>query len=74
MLFYLTFSRLETYDTNIHQPSKLGKRVRVAATNTLNINVSAANLDTFAGSILSWRRQLELEKKATKLIEVLILS
>jgi len=48
--------------------------VRVAATNMLNINVSAANLETFVGSILSWRRQLELEKKATKLNEVLILS
>ncbi|KAF3970469.1 hypothetical protein CMV_005848 [Castanea mollissima] len=61
--------KFETYDTNIHQPSKLGKRVRVAATSMLNINVSAANLETSVGSILSWRRQLELEKKAIKLNE-----
>lgn len=66
--------RFETYDTNAHQPSRLGKRVRVAATNILNVNVSAANLETLVGSILSWRRQLELEQKAAKLNEVLILS
>lgn len=70
----LPFSRFETYDTNAHQQSRLGKRVRVAATNILNVNVSAANLETFAGSILSWRRQLELEQKAAKLNEVSILS
>ncbi|XP_062178337.1 uncharacterized protein LOC133883124 isoform X2 [Alnus glutinosa] len=61
--------KFETYDTNVHQASKLGKRVRVAATNILNINVSAANLETFVGSILSWRKQLELEQKAAKLNE-----
>ncbi|KAG2726780.1 hypothetical protein I3760_01G128300 [Carya illinoinensis] len=61
--------KFETYDTNAHQPSRLGKRVRVAATNILNVNVSAANLETLVGSILSWRRQLELEQKAAKLNE-----
>ncbi|XP_059444630.1 uncharacterized protein LOC132176414 [Corylus avellana] len=58
--------KFETYDTNVHQPSKLGKTLRVAATNILNINVSAANLETFIGSILSWRKQLGLEQKAAK--------
>ncbi|KAK3187934.1 hypothetical protein Dsin_027495 [Dipteronia sinensis] len=61
--------KFETYDTNIHPPLRLGKRVRVAATNILNINVSAANLETFVETILSWRRQLELEQKAIKLNE-----
>lgn len=64
------FTRFETYDTNVHPPSRLGKRVRVAATNVLNINVSAANLETFVDSVLSWRTQLELEQKAIKLNEV----
>ncbi|KAH9766384.1 C2 domain-containing protein [Citrus sinensis] len=61
--------KFETYDTNVHPPSRLGKRVRVAATNVLNINVSAANLETFVDSVLSWRTQLELEQKAIKLNE-----
>lgn len=74
MLFCLTLLRFETYDTNVQQPSKIGKRIRVAATNILNMNVSAANLEAFVGCILSWRRQLELEQKAAKLNEVLILS
>ncbi|XVF38939.1 hypothetical protein REPUB_Repub20aG0145800 [Reevesia pubescens] len=61
--------KFETYDTNVNSPSRLGKRMRIAATNIVNINVSAANLDTLIDTILSWRRQLELEQKATKLIE-----
>ncbi|OMO58553.1 hypothetical protein COLO4_34529 [Corchorus olitorius] len=61
--------KFETYETNVDGPSKLGKRMRIAATNIVNINVSAANLDTLVETILSWRRQLELEQKATKLIE-----
>ncbi|KAF7837667.1 putative vacuolar protein sorting-associated protein 13A isoform A [Senna tora] len=55
--------KFETYHTNAHSPSGLGKRVRIASTNILNVNVSAANLESFVGSILSWRRQLELEHK-----------
>ncbi|XVE82332.1 hypothetical protein DITRI_Ditri15bG0139900 [Diplodiscus trichospermus] len=61
--------KFETYDTNVNSPPRLGKRMRIAATNIVNINVSAANLDTLVETILSWRRQLELEQKATKLIE-----
>ncbi|XP_022721975.1 uncharacterized protein LOC111279261 isoform X3 [Durio zibethinus] len=61
--------KFETYDTNVNSPARLGKRMRIAATNIVNINVSAANLDTLIETILSWRRQLELEQKATKLIE-----
>ena len=62
--------RFETYDTNANPPSKLGKRVRIAATSILNVNVSAASLETFVGSVLSWRRQLELEQKAFRQNEV----
>ncbi|GKV06822.1 hypothetical protein SLEP1_g18658 [Rubroshorea leprosula] len=61
--------KFETYETNAHAPSRPGKRVRIAATNIVNINVSAANLETFVETILSWRRQLELEQRTTKLIK-----
>ncbi|KAG8658937.1 uncharacterized protein LOC110610326 isoform X2 [Manihot esculenta] len=61
--------KFETYDTNGHQPSRLAKRVHIAATSILNVNVSAANLETFIGTILSWRKQLELDQKAIKLNE-----
>ncbi|KAG9446693.1 hypothetical protein H6P81_012821 [Aristolochia fimbriata] len=56
--------KFETYDTNICPPPRIGKRVRIAATSTLNLNISAANLDTIAESIVSWRRQAELEWKS----------
>ncbi|KAK7264763.1 hypothetical protein RJT34_32373 [Clitoria ternatea] len=59
--------KFETFDTNGQSPSGLGKRVRISATSILNVNVSAANLESFVGSILSWRQQLELEQKASKL-------
>ncbi|KAM7278379.1 hypothetical protein ACFE04_005513 [Oxalis oulophora] len=58
--------KLETYDTNTDAPSRFGKRVRIAATSILNINISAANLEALIGTILSWRRQLELEEKAAR--------
>ncbi|KAI4335042.1 hypothetical protein L6164_013726 [Bauhinia variegata] len=58
--------KFETYDANLHSQSSFGKRIRIAATSIVNVNVSAASLETFIESILSWRRQLELEQKATK--------
>ncbi|XP_050374958.1 uncharacterized protein LOC126792594 [Argentina anserina] len=61
--------KLETYDTNLHSPSEFGKTVRIAATSIVNLNVSAANLETCIGTILSWRRQLDLERKAKKITE-----
>ncbi|KAJ4843890.1 hypothetical protein Tsubulata_025940 [Turnera subulata] len=61
--------KFETYDTNVHPPSRLAKTVRIAATSIMNINISAANLETFVTSTLSWRKQLELDQKATKLNE-----
>ncbi|KAK6160946.1 hypothetical protein DH2020_004327 [Rehmannia glutinosa] len=61
--------KLETYDTNLSQPVRVGKRMRIAATSTLNVNLSAANIDTLAQTMDSWRRQRELEKKAIRLYE-----
>ncbi|KAM2018735.1 hypothetical protein ACFX1T_021631 [Malus domestica] len=61
--------KFETSDSNVHSPSKFGKTLRIAATSILNLNVSAANLETFIGSVLSWRRRLELEQKAMKINE-----
>ncbi|CAH2036004.1 unnamed protein product [Thlaspi arvense] len=61
--------KLETYDTALSQSSKPGKRLRIAATNILNINVSAANLETLGDAVVSWRRQLELEERAAKMKE-----
>lgn len=57
--------RFETYETDHRFPLKVGKKVRIAATSILNFNFSAANLDTIAESILSWKRQRELEWKST---------
>ncbi|XP_044485071.1 uncharacterized protein LOC123210663 isoform X2 [Mangifera indica] len=61
--------KFETYDTSVRPTSSIGKRVHVTATNILNINVSAANVETFVETILSWRRQLEFEQKTIKLHE-----
>ncbi|XP_059643008.1 uncharacterized protein LOC132284858 [Cornus florida] len=61
--------KFEIYDSNLHPPSRLGRRARVAATTVLNINLSAANLDILTETMVSWRRQRELEQKAMKLNE-----
>lgn len=58
--------KFETYETDIHLRSRVGKRVHVAATSTVNLNISAANLETLAESIVSWRRQEEIDNKAGK--------
>ncbi|RAL47445.1 hypothetical protein DM860_013410 [Cuscuta australis] len=61
--------KFETYETNIQSSSSLGKRLRIAATSILNINISASNLGTLAQTVNSWRKQRELEQKAIKLLE-----
>ncbi|KAI4370200.1 hypothetical protein MLD38_018571 [Melastoma candidum] len=61
--------KFETYSTDEQISSRLGKRVRVAATSILNVNVTAANLETFVETVVSWRRMLELEQKSAKLNE-----
>nr|DAD29104.1 TPA_asm: hypothetical protein HUJ06_030572 [Nelumbo nucifera] len=58
--------KFETYNSDVNRSSKVGKRVHVAATSIVNLNVSAANLETFAETIVSWRRQAELQEKSTK--------
>ncbi|KAL6634351.1 hypothetical protein ACP70R_027022 [Stipagrostis hirtigluma subsp. patula] len=57
--------KFETYDTSEHPPSKVGKRIRVAATSPLNANLSSANLDLLIETLVSWRRQIDLEKKSS---------
>ncbi|KAL7618287.1 hypothetical protein Lser_V15G01600 [Lactuca serriola] len=54
--------KFETYDTNEHA----GKKARIAATSVLNVNISAANIETFAETILAWKRLRELEQKEIK--------
>ncbi|XP_042475866.1 uncharacterized protein LOC122057714 isoform X2 [Macadamia integrifolia] len=60
--------KFETYN-NLDISSRVGKRVRVAATSIVNVNISAANIETFAETIVSWRRQTEFEQKSVKLYE-----
>lgn len=47
--------------------------MRIAATSILNVNLSAANIDTLAQTMDSWRKQMEHEEKAMRLYEVLFL-
>nr|GEV02157.1 vacuolar protein sorting-associated protein 62 [Tanacetum cinerariifolium] len=61
--------KFETYDTTEQSQSTIGKRARIAATSILNINISAASIDTLAETMVSWRRLKELEQKAIKLDE-----
>lgn len=65
------FWRFETYDTDEPLRKRVGKRVRVAATSTVNLNISAANLETLAESIVSWRRQEEFDQKSVNGNEVI---
>ncbi|XP_073012998.1 uncharacterized protein [Typha latifolia] len=58
--------KLETYDTSENASSKVVKRVRVAATSPLNLNISAANLETLTETIVSWNRQADIEYKSSK--------
>ncbi|XP_073302377.1 uncharacterized protein [Primulina huaijiensis] len=61
--------KLETYDTNLPQMSRVGKQMRIAATSILNINLSAANMDTVAQAMDSWNKLRELEEKAFMLMQ-----
>lgn len=70
LLIILLLGRFETYDTNLGQPVRVAKRLRVAATSILNVNLSAANFETLAQATDSWRKHRELEKKAMRLYEV----
>lgn len=67
---YMLF-RLETYYTSKNSQSKVGKQIRFSATTSLNLNVSAANLETLTETIVSWGRQNDVEHKSSKKVEVL---
>lgn len=56
--------KYEAYDANSDLPLRVGKRVRITATNIVNLNITSANVETFVGSILAWRSQIEHEQKA----------
>uniref|UniRef100_A0A175YPS3 Uncharacterized protein n=1 Tax=Daucus carota subsp. sativus TaxID=79200 RepID=A0A175YPS3_DAUCS len=61
--------KFETYHADAHSTSRFGKRARVAATSTLNINLSTSNLNMFLESVISWRRLREFEHKAIEINE-----
>lgn len=66
--------RYETDDTGGNPLAGTETRVRVAATSILNLNITAANMEAFTGTVVSWRRQMELEERAIKLKEVGVLE
>ncbi|XP_031479692.1 uncharacterized protein LOC116250249 isoform X3 [Nymphaea colorata] len=55
--------KYESYKANLHLSNNIGKRVRVAATSTMNVNISAANIEAFVGLFISWRNQTLFRKK-----------
>ncbi|KAK9139107.1 hypothetical protein Scep_008788 [Stephania cephalantha] len=55
--------KFETYDTNASLPERIGKRIRIAATSILNLNLTAASLETFIETVTSWRKHMKIEKK-----------
>ncbi|XP_043726204.1 uncharacterized protein LOC122672780 isoform X2 [Telopea speciosissima] len=61
--------KFETYNNNLDISTRNGKQVRIAATSIVNVNISAANIETLAETIVSWRRQAEFKQKSVKLYE-----
>ncbi|EPS74076.1 hypothetical protein M569_00677, partial [Genlisea aurea] len=61
--------KFEIYDSCSGQPARVAKRIRIAATSILNVNLSAANFCTLGLTLDSWRKLRELEEKAIKLYE-----
>ncbi|KAJ4956285.1 hypothetical protein NE237_013068 [Protea cynaroides] len=61
--------KFETYKNNLDISSGVGKRVRVAATSIVNVNISAVTIETLAETIVSWGRQADFEQKSVKLNE-----
>ncbi|CAA6659805.1 unnamed protein product [Spirodela intermedia] len=56
--------KVETFNMNEQSPPRFGKRLRVSTTTPVNVNASAANLESMTESIMSWRRQMVLEQKS----------
>ncbi|CAI9119065.1 OLC1v1020728C1 [Oldenlandia corymbosa var. corymbosa] len=61
--------KFETYDASLNSLSTVGKRICIAATSILNVNLSSANIETFIETITSWAKHIELEEKAIRQIE-----
>ncbi|CAN6447305.1 unnamed protein product [Victoria cruziana] len=55
--------KYESYKVNLHLPNNTGKRIRIAATSVMNVNISAANIEAFAGVLSSWRNQTQFREK-----------
>ncbi|XP_059076567.1 uncharacterized protein LOC131042467 isoform X2 [Cryptomeria japonica] len=56
--------KYEAYAANPDLPLRVGKRIRITATNVVNLNITSANVETLISSILSWRKQVEHEQQA----------
>lgn len=56
--------KYEAYDAISDLPLRVGKRVRITATNVVNLNITSANVETLVGSILAWRKQVDHEQQA----------
>lgn len=48
----------------------MGKRIRITAANVVNVNATAAGLETLVESVLFWRKQTELEQQARMSLEM----
>lgn len=49
----------------------VSKQIRFSATSALNVNISAANLETLTETIVSWGRQNDVEHKLLRKSEVM---
>jgi hypothetical protein len=66
------FCRYESYDMDSEAPFKVGKRIRITAANAVNVNVTSAGLETLVESVMSWRKQTELEEQARMALEMVL--
>ncbi|WOL14400.1 hypothetical protein Cni_G23180 [Canna indica] len=58
--------KMETYHSSKNSQPMVGKHIRFSATSSLNLNISAANLDTLTETIVSWGRQNDVEHKSSR--------
>eukprot|EP00250_Pteridium_aquilinum_P021886 c25256_g1_i1 orf=924-13886(-) len=57
--------KYESHNSESGAAFKVGKRIRITSTSIVNVNVTSANVDVLVDSLVSWKRQCELEQKAT---------
>ncbi|KAG0568137.1 hypothetical protein KC19_7G189300 [Ceratodon purpureus] len=62
--------KYESFDVDSEAPFKVGKRIRITAANAVNLNVTSAGLETLVESVMSWRKQTELEEQARMSLEM----